>query len=532
MGWYEYKIYTDKLEELSFIFNELIYLSDNFDIKRLDKFLINIIENYDFYILEDENSENSDGYSDLEDEYKLGIDILETDEYINMIEYINENFTKMYEKYILFINKIDSLTSIYLEDLKLGNVSIIKNFKSEYDAVIFNLELLEKKLSYIPKDNVVEKKGMFNINVLLITNNSIMYGIGYKFFKSYFNKNLHVVRKDTYDITYSDIKEFNNKINKIYLNVYSVFINTLVNGKAIKFNEKFQKDLKEKIKKYKEDSKNEEGKALEKQEGKDKKEKDEENKKEEKEKEKEKKEKEKKEKEEKEDRKREEDELKKQQKDHEEYLSVKSDTEKDIKKLETPPPKKVKKDVIKEDKEKKEEADVKPKVEPLKVKPDEPKVKPEEPKVEPPKVEPEIQEPVNDPNYDRVKKQLDNYRKFLQGQPQKIDLGLIGYGDNPIYIQHQVLFEKLYPDIKISGIQRLYSNNMPPAPLLLQPRPQSPQGQYLQNLPPQQFHGQPPQQFHGQPPQQFHGLPQQGPFFQPQGAFIQPPGFNPNIRLW
>ena len=522
MGWYEYKIYTDKLEELSFIFNELIYLSDNFDIKRLDKFLINIIENYDFYILEDENSENSDGYSDLEDEYKLGIDILETDEYINMIEYINENFTKMYEKYILFINKIDSLTSIYLEDLKLGNVSIIKNFKSEYDAVIFNLELLEKKLSYIPKDNVVEKKGMFNINVLLITNNSIMYGIGYKFFKSYFNKNLHVVRKDTYDITYSDIKEFNNKINKIYLNVYSVFINTLVNGKAIKFNEKFQKDLKEKIKKYKEDSKNEEGKALEKQEGKDKKEKDEENKKEEKEKEKEKKEKEKKEKEEKEDRKREEDELKKQQKDHEEYLSVKSDTEKDIKKLETPPPKKVKKDVIKED------ADVKPEIKKSEV----------EPKVEPPKVEPEIQEPVNDPNYNTVKQRLDSYRIHLQGQPQQHDLNISPH--NPIYIQHQVLFEKLYPDIKISGIQRLSSKNMPPAPLLLQPLPQSPQVQYLQNpqsprpgyLPPQQFHGQPPLQFQGPPPSQFQGLPQQGPFFQPQGAFIQPPGFNPNIRRW
>ena len=258
MGWYEYKIYTDKLEELSSIFNELIYLSDNFDIKRLNKFLINIIVNYDYYILENENDGNSDGYSDLDDEYKLATDILETDEYMNMIEYINDNFTKMYEKYTLYINKLDSLTSIYLEDLKLSNVSIIKNFKSEYDATIFNLELLEKKLSYIPKDIVVEKKSNFNINVLLITNNSIMYVIGYKFFKSYFNKNLHVIRKNTYDITYSDIKEFNNKINEIYSNVYSVFIKTLVNGKAIKFNEEFQKDLNKKIKKYKEDSKTEE----------------------------------------------------------------------------------------------------------------------------------------------------------------------------------------------------------------------------------------------------------------------------------
>ena len=269
MGWSEFKIYTDKLAELSSIFDELIYLSDKFDIKRLNNFLINIIENHDFYILEDENNEYSDGYSDLEDEYKLSRDILETDEYINMMEYINENFSKMYEQYLLFINKIDSLTAIYLEDLKLVNVDIIKNFSSEYDAVIFNLELLQQKLSYIPnKDKIeetkekVEKQINININVLLITNNSIMYGIGYKFYKKYLYKNLHVIRKDTYDITYSDEKEFNIKFNNIYSNIYDEFINTLINGKAKNFDENFLVKLKEDIKKYKEKSKNEEDKAL------------------------------------------------------------------------------------------------------------------------------------------------------------------------------------------------------------------------------------------------------------------------------
>ena len=269
MGWSEFKIYTDKLAELSSIFDELIYLSDKFDIKRLNNFLINIIENHDFYILEDENNEYSDGYSDLEDEYKLSRDILETDEYINMMEYINENFSKMYEQYLLFINKIDSLTAIYLEDLKLVNVDIIKNFSSEYDAVIFNLELLQQKLSYIPnKDKIeetkekVEKQINININVLLITNNSIMYGIGYKFYKKYLYKNLHVIRKDTYDITYSDEKEFNIKFNNIYSNIYDEFINTLINGKAKNFDENFLVKLKEDIKKYKEKSKNEEDKAF------------------------------------------------------------------------------------------------------------------------------------------------------------------------------------------------------------------------------------------------------------------------------
>jgi len=262
MGWSEYKIYTDKLAELSNIFNELIYLSDNFDINRSNKFIISIIENYDFYILEDENDELSNGYSDLDDDYKLSEDILACDEYINMIEYINENFKKMYDKYILYINKIESLSSIYLEDLRQVNISVIENFKSEYNAVIFNLELLEQQLSYIPNEkNIDDKNGIFNIDVLLITNNSIMYGFGYNFLKSYFIKNLHVINKDTYDITYSDQIEFNNKINKIYSNVYKVFIKTLINGKAKKFNEDFHKELKGYIKKFKAESKIEQDKA-------------------------------------------------------------------------------------------------------------------------------------------------------------------------------------------------------------------------------------------------------------------------------
>ena len=54
MGWAEYKSYNDKLTEISIIYNELIYLCNNFDIKRINLLLINIIENYDFYIKGDQ----------------------------------------------------------------------------------------------------------------------------------------------------------------------------------------------------------------------------------------------------------------------------------------------------------------------------------------------------------------------------------------------------------------------------------------------------------------------------------------------
>ena len=259
MGWSEYKNYTDKFAELTNIYYELIYLCDNFDIKRLDKFIIDIIENYDFFILEDENSESGDGYSNLDDHVKLSKDILKSYEYIKMIEYINENFSKIYEKYTLFINKIDNLTSIYLEDVKQVNISIIENFKSEYNDVILKLELLEQKLSLIPnkKFKVDETKRNLNLDVLLISNKTIIYGISYNFFKKYFYKNLHVIyTAETYDITISEQRDFNMKINKIYLNVYKEFIKTLINGKAIKFNEEFIKDLNEKIQNYKGESNN------------------------------------------------------------------------------------------------------------------------------------------------------------------------------------------------------------------------------------------------------------------------------------
>ena len=529
MGWAEHKIYTDKLAELSNIFNELIYLCDNFDIRRLDKFIINIIENYDYYILEDESNENSDGYSNIDDYDKLSRDILRTDEYIRMIEFINDNFTKMYEKYTLFINNIDSLTSIYLEDLKQANVSIIENFKNEYDAVILNLELLEQKLSYIPykdKDNEEDKKSIY-INVLLVTNNSIMYGIGYNFFKSYFNKNLHVIKKDTYDITYSDEKEFNNKINKIYLNVYKVFFKTLINGKATKFNEEFHIKLKEYIDEHKEESKKEvknatqqiaaaKEKEIKKNEAKLKKEEDAL----------------KKEKESKEIRDKKVEKIKeKGVEDQKEILNRNNKEKQEIQNIidNAKEPKKKEVKVIKE-------------------------VKVEEVKEE--KKEEVKEEVLKEPNVSdkSVKTLMDRLKSFTMLVTSNPTIGNVNLDEfESIYKEFQPWFEKNYPVIKnkIVNIQPLSSNDtsssqqlqlykpLPPPPLLLPPpqqsplllpyHPQSPRQQQLQQL--QQFQPPFPQQFpQFQPPYQPQS-PRQPPFQPYQQQFPQQfPPFQPPFQ--
>jgi hypothetical protein len=518
MSWSEYKIYTDKLAELSYIFNELIYLCDNFDINRLDKFIISIIENYDFYILEDENDELSNGYSNLEDDYKLSEDILACDEYINMIEYINENFKKMYEKYTLYINKIESLSYIYLEDLRQVNVSIIENFKSKYNTAIFNLELLEQQFSYIPNEKYkVKKDEIFNIDVLLITNNSIMYGFGYNFLKSYFIKNLHVINKDTYDITYSDQIEFNNKINKIYSNVYKVFIKTLINGKAKKFNEDFQKELKEYIKRFKEESKIEEDKAASKIDSlKDKKKQEEDKKKQEEEEKAEQKEKKLKEVDE---------ELQKYIENQKKDLTKKLDSDNKInselneimkaeakkakEKADEEEPNKVEEEDKKAedtDKEteaaKKVEEEAKKKAEEAKKVEEEAKKKAEEAK----KVEEEAKKKVTDtyttPKPEEVEKSPDikdnNVKKLMEqlkghnyytNMPNGKSLGKLSLTEDhkAIYKNYQPWFEKIYPNIKdkISGIEPLSAKSLqslssPPT----YPPPSPPPIPLQNNLPP------------------------------------------------
>jgi hypothetical protein len=514
MGWSEYKIYTDKLAELTSIFDELIYLTDNFDIKRLNKFLINIIENHNFYILEDENNEYSDGYSDLEDEYKLSRDILETDEYINMMEYINENFLKMYEKYLLFINKIDSLTSLYLEDLRLVNVDIIENFRTEYDAVIFKLELLQLKLSKIPnkenKDNI-EKKSNLNINVLLITNNSIMYGIGYKFFKKYLNKNLHVIRKDTYEITYSDEKEFNNKINNIYSNIYNTFIDTLINGKAKNFNEKFLLDLKENIRKYKVKSKEEGDKALTAIEGTNKLAKDEENSDKLKKKEWEENDKKRRQQTEEDDDKKDEEARQKQIKEQEEAMKERDKIKEGIENLTKSKKKEAEEEEVKgeEEKVKKEEvegekeADEEAEAKKGKAKEDAEagEGKPEE------EAKPEIKVPNEEDIL--IKNFIELLKRFNSDIKQKPDMSNLNV--NPvqkhIYKQFQPWFEKQFPYLKnkIGDIKPLSSSpintddkSFPPAPILL---PRDHLSLSPLSGPPQQYYGQPLSPLPGHPPQ-------------------------------
>ena len=87
------------LRILNHKFNKLMYLCDNFDINKINNLLINIIENSDFIINDDEKGEFSKKYSDMRDIDKLSEQIIASEEYINMIDYMNNNFELINEKY-------------------------------------------------------------------------------------------------------------------------------------------------------------------------------------------------------------------------------------------------------------------------------------------------------------------------------------------------------------------------------------------------------------------------------------------------
>jgi hypothetical protein len=136
-------------------------------------------------------------------------------------------------------------------------MDILENIKNEYKIVISNLEELQQRFSEIEKKNIIADTIYgIKIDVILITNNSIIYNtIGYKIYKKCLYRNLHVINRETFYVTNSDIEEFKNKLYKIYSKIHSNFMNELNKGNSKLFNENLLITLKETIKILREKSK-------------------------------------------------------------------------------------------------------------------------------------------------------------------------------------------------------------------------------------------------------------------------------------
>jgi hypothetical protein len=263
MGFHKDSLFNQRdlntLRKLYYQFNELIYLCNSFDINSINKFLINIIENHDFIIKEDGIGELSNKYSDMSDFNKLSGDIIVSDEYNNMINYMNFNFRMMYTKYEKYLKKIGTFNTKYITYIKEteDDVDTIKKIKYEYKIVISNLEELQVRFSELDIKNIItDTIDGIKIDVVLITNNSITYNvIGYWVFKKFLYRNLHIIDKDSYEITNSDINEFKNKFHEIYSKVHKDFIDKYKNGYAKQFDETLINSLKSTIADYRKEAK-------------------------------------------------------------------------------------------------------------------------------------------------------------------------------------------------------------------------------------------------------------------------------------
>ena len=86
----EYRDYKGTMNIFTSKLDEILYLCDMVDIDKIDQFLINFLETYDFYKKNTEEEEG--GYSDLNNYIDNIDEIINKTEYSNMTTYISKNY--------------------------------------------------------------------------------------------------------------------------------------------------------------------------------------------------------------------------------------------------------------------------------------------------------------------------------------------------------------------------------------------------------------------------------------------------------
>jgi hypothetical protein len=226
-----YKIYTDDLTAIFDTYEEIIYMCNKFDIKRIDRFLIYTIENYDFYIPHTGNTNTGDALSNSKT-------IGKSSEYTDITEDIQKDFDKIIEKCDELGKKIDRFLITHLENQK--NKLITDNFKSQFNRIDINLKNLVIELEKIKakKDSEIDSDISFNIYPITKSNmiyNLQMYGTAKMIFK-----NLHIINSNESEPTADDLEGFNKELNNINKELIKKFNNDIVEKNQKKFEEKIE----------------------------------------------------------------------------------------------------------------------------------------------------------------------------------------------------------------------------------------------------------------------------------------------------
>jgi hypothetical protein len=246
----EYRVYKEDMNKFTSKLDEILYICDMIDADRIDQFLINFLETYDFYKgkkdddtgkeeddtgKEDdtEKEEDDTGYSDLSE--KNIEDIKNNENFQKMTTYIStnsNNIKKMCEKLETLYKNINK----YLIDPPIPEDATIKtDILKQKQNIIEQLEKIIRLLEIRTNSNSIaplpfEKLKFYD--VALINKNHIICAInGYWLFKPIYKK-LHVLNNED--------SQLNNKFDEVFKYEFYIIYTSLHEEFKSKLNDNVQ----------------------------------------------------------------------------------------------------------------------------------------------------------------------------------------------------------------------------------------------------------------------------------------------------
>jgi hypothetical protein len=212
---FDYKTYRDNLNVVIEAIDEIAFLSNTLDYERLIVFFKEVVETFDYYKNIDENDDNSEGFSNMNNKEQLLLNIIDSDEYNNLINFLEtyqatiiRKSANLKEKILDLITLIDNNNSLILDDLRANIELISSKIKGIKDKLQDNIA------DEVPS-SIDEKKLKFDIKI--ITKNDIICILpSYKFLKNLVYKQMHVLDKEYYTATKEDILAFRKELYKLY----------------------------------------------------------------------------------------------------------------------------------------------------------------------------------------------------------------------------------------------------------------------------------------------------------------------------
>jgi len=229
----EYREYKEVMNKFTSKLDEILYICDMIDVDRIDQFLINFLETYNFYKGKEEDDtgkeEDDTGYSDLSEKYIE--DIKKNENFQKMTTYISTNseeIAKMFDKLNIYL--FEDIKKKYLENTTPTDATIKTDILKQKQNIIEQLEKIIRLLEIRTNSNSIaplpfEKLKFYD--VALINKNDIICAIdGYWLFKIIYKK-LHVLNNEDSQLNNKFEEVFKYEFYIIYTTLHEVFKETL-----------------------------------------------------------------------------------------------------------------------------------------------------------------------------------------------------------------------------------------------------------------------------------------------------------------